>query len=159
MNLEQTKSDIKNLTANAIGLIPATLPANLPEIDGIAGVPNWHDYEKEVWALGEQVRQTLIKHKALRGNAELLDLFLQVCINRNAKRGRQSFIMLFEHKHCMQYAPQLITQINDDFVCGHVLKALNKMQVDGYAPVIENYREHKIAWIRNEAKKYLATRN
>ena len=159
MSIDQAKTDIRSLTTHAYTLIPATLPPNLPEIEGIAGVPDWHDYERQVWALGEQIRQHLLQHKSLRKDKELLDMFLKVCLNRNAKRGRQSFIMLFEYKHWQEYASQIITQIDDEFVCLHVISALNKMKAKGYSSIIEIFTTHKVTVIRNEAKKYMANLN
>jgi hypothetical protein len=159
MNTKLIKSEIIRLTDQALALVPLVYVPNLPEIKGMSGVPDWHEYERKIWSIGEEIQQILVNHKQLKIDTELLDLFLKVCLNRNAKRGRQSFIMLFEHNYCAVYADQLITQMDDEFVYGHVLRALNKMQADGYALIVLNHQDDKIAWIRKQAKKYLTAFN
>jgi hypothetical protein len=157
MSKEEPKLKIKQLIAQAEGLIPETLQDNLPDIANIPGVPEWHNYERKIWELGELIRQELAVHKNLRKDKELMDLFLRISLNRNAKRGRQSFIILFWNKHCREYAPQLITQIQDEFVCGHIIEGLNKMHAEGFSEMIREFTQCKVSWIRNQAKKYLAT--
>ena len=53
--------------------------------------------------------------------------------------------------------PQLVTQIGDEFVSGHIIKGLNKMHADEFVEPVKNFLDHKITWVRNEAKKYLVT--
>jgi hypothetical protein len=129
---------------------------NLHDELNLPGIPKWYDFEMKVWELGEKVRQKLEKCKPLWKDKELLDLFLPICLNENAKRGRQSFIMLFWFKHCEPYSSRIITQINDDFVTGHVIQGLNKMKASGYLEIVRPFTNHKIAWIRNQAKKFVS---
>jgi len=75
--------------------------------------------------------------------------------NKNAKRGRQSFIMLLWFKHCEKYAPILLDQIEDDFVRGHIIEGLNKMKASGYTEIVKKYTNDKTTWIKNQAKKYI----
>lgn len=49
--------------------------------------------------------QILREHTSLRKDKSLLDSFLSIATNRNAKRGRQIFIILLGYKHCAEYAP------------------------------------------------------
>ena len=157
MSKEQAKFKIKELIAQAECLIPETLQENLPGMDEMPGIPKWHEYEHKIWELGERIRHELVIHKSLHKDKEILDDLLKISLNRNAKRGRQSFIMLFWYKHCREYAPQLVTQIGDEFVSGHIIKGLNKMHADEFVEPVKNFLDHKITWVRNEAKKYLVT--
>lgn len=155
MTKEEAKEKIKDIVGKTVKLIPPTYEKNLPPMKQFIDVPEWHDYEYKIWSNGEQIRQILLEHKNLRKDKSLLDLFLMVALNRNAKRGRQSFIMLFEYKHCVEYAGLLVKQIDDVFVSGHIIKTLKKMKVGQYVSLVMPYTTDKITWIRNEAKKYV----
>lgn len=155
MTKEEAKDKIKEIVGKTIKLIPSTYEKNLPPMKQFIDVPEWHDYEYKIWNNGEQIRQILLEHKNLRKDKSLLDLFLIVALNRNAKRGQQSFIMLFEYKHCAEYADLFVKQIDDTFVSGHIIKTLNKMRTGKYVSFVMPYTTDKIAWIRNEAKKYV----
>jgi hypothetical protein len=95
------------------------------------------------------------EHKKLRRDKQLLEKILTIALNRKAKRGRESFIMLLWYKHCQKYAQLLIEQIDDDFVRGHIIKGLNKMQASNFIEIVTNYKNDNNTWIRNEAKKYI----
>lgn len=155
MTKEEAKERIKDIVGKTVKLIPPTYEKNLPPMKQFIDVPEWHDYEYKIWNNGEQIRQILLEHKNLRKDKSLLNLFLTVALNRNAKRGRQSFIMLFEYKHCAEYADLLVKQIDDTFVSGHIIEVLNKMKTGQYVSFVMPYTTDKIAWIRNQAKKYV----
>ena len=155
MSKDQTKIEIKELVEKAKNLIPNSHPPNLASLDNIPNVLAWHEYEVKVWEYGEQIRLKLSKYKSLRKDKDLLDLFLTVCLDPNAKRGRQSFLMLFWYKSCQEYAPSIVTQINDEYVTGHIIEGLIKMHAIGYAAIIRRFTNHKITWIRNLARKYV----
>jgi len=157
MNKQEAKILITKILEEASKLIPKNIDSDLKAINEYPDVPEWHPYEDKIWTLGEDIRQILIEHKSLRKDKKLLNLFLEICMNRNAKRGRQSFIMLFCFKHCAEYAPMIITQVDDKFVEGHVILAINKMHATGYRNLIAKFCESKNTWIRNEAKKYMAS--
>ena len=63
--------------------------------------------------------------------------------------------MLFWNKQYSEYVEPLLTQVDDEFVTGHVLEAILKMKTSGYNDLMRQYTNHKITWIRNVAKRYL----
>lgn len=155
MNKEEAKEKIKDIVGKTVKLIPPTYEKDLPPTELFKDVPEWHDYEYKIWDNGERIRQILLEHKSLRKDKSLLDLFLTVALSRNAKRGRQSFIMLFEYKQCTEYAHLLVKQIDDTFVRGHIIRALNRMKAGQYVSLVMPYTMDKTAWVRNEAKRYV----
>ena len=164
MTKEEAKKKIEGIVKKTLKLIPPTYEENLSPIDLNFGgrlrqkptyITEWHNYEHSVWQNGEKIRQVLCEHKSLRKDKELLDLFLVVALNRNAKRGRQSFIMLFRYQHCSEYADLLIKQIDDNFVNGHIIEGLNNMKVGKFGSIVKPFTTDKTTWIRNQAKKYI----
>ena len=143
------------LVSRAEKLIPKNLEPDLPPTELLPEVPAWHDFESKIWQCGEDIRQLIETNPALRKDDKLFQRILKISINQNAKRGRQSFIMLFDSKHLSNFAKCLITQLDDEFVNGQVIKSIQKMQVAGFENEIKPFTEHKHAWIRNTAKKYL----
>ncbi|HJH38423.1 MAG TPA: hypothetical protein K8V76_04460 [Bacteroides ovatus] len=155
MTKEEAKEMINEIVEKTIKLIPIIYEENLPPSKQIPDVPQWHDYEYEIWKNGEQIRQILFEHKNLRSDKTLLNSFLAIALNRNAKRGRQSFILLFGYNFCAEYSNFFIEELDDVFVRGHIINVLNKMKTPNYVSLIMPYTTDKIAWIRNEAKKYV----
>ncbi|GAA3761309.1 hypothetical protein [Flavobacterium ginsengiterrae] len=80
---------------------------------------------------------------------------IEIALNKNAKRGRQSFIMLFGYVQFSEYAEPLIQQIDDDFVQLHILDTIYKMRAEGFSNIMSNYINSKNTGVRNTAKKYL----
>lgn len=157
MTKEEAKKKIQDIVRKTEKVIPLTYVENLPPIDKKnPDIPKFHDFEHEIWIKGSAIKQILCEHTSLRKDKSLLESFLSIATNRNAKRGRQIFIMLLAYKHCAEYAPFLIKQIDDSFVDGHVISTLNKMNVYQYTSFIMPFTTDKIAWIRNEAKKYIS---
>jgi len=80
---------------------------------------------------------------------------LEIALNKNAKRGRQSFIMLFGYVQFSEYAEPLIQQIDNDFVQLHILDTIYKMRAEGFSNIISNYVDSKNNGVKNISKKYL----
>ena len=157
----EIKQKIVEMVQEAETLIPAVMEPDLPpQLMGgkelLPGIPARHEYESMVWDLGEKIRQLIKSCPALQNDEELYSKFLPICLNRNAKRGRQSFIMLFGYKRFTIYAKDLATQIDDTFVEGHIIDVILKMKAPGYENMMEHYVNHKNTWMRNTAKMYLA---
>jgi hypothetical protein len=151
--------EVDKLVSRAEKLIPKVLEPDLPPTNLLPTVPDWHDFEHKVWKFGEELRQLIKANPTLRKEKELFQRILKISINRNAKRGRQSFIMLFDTKQLSNFAKHLVTQLDDEFVNGHIIKLIQKMHVAGFESEIKPFIEHKHAWIRNVAKKYLTQKN
>ena len=157
MTRNEAKEALNILLDQANELIPATIEKDLAPMDIAPGVPQWHDYEHQLWKIGEDIRQILNSHTPLRRDKELLDRFLSIALNRNAKRGRQSFIMLLWYKHCAEYAGLLAAQLDDRSVKGHIIEGLNKMKAGQFTDLVAPFTQDKTTWIRNQAKKYMQT--
>ena len=155
MDRIETKKKILALISEAEDLIPQNIEPDLPPSKDLNGVPEWHGYERKIWEHGEKIRQLLNEHKALYEDKDLFDRIISICLNRNSKRGRQSFIMLLWNKSNARYAERLIKQLDDKSVYGHIIEGLNKMKVPGYSTSIKPFSLDKTTWIRNQAKKYL----
>jgi len=153
--LPMEKDKIINLLSKAKDLTPGELEKDLEPIEGFPDVPNWHDYENKIWAIGENIRQIIFSKKSLRKDEEINDLIIEFCLNKNSKRGRQPFVLLLGYKHLSDYAPKLIRLINDKYVDGQIIDAIYKMQAKGYGKEIRPFVTHKIIWIRKTAIKYL----
>ncbi len=152
MNLE--RKEVIRLIKKAQKLPPEVLEPDLPNSQ-FYDVPEWHDYELKIWEIGEQIRKIILEDKLLRKDDEINDLIIDLCFNKNAKRGRQSFVSLFAYKQLSNYAEKLILLIDDEFINGHVIDAIYKMQVTGFKKEIEPFTNHKEAWVRKIATKYI----
>lgn len=156
MNQGEARLKILKLVKSAVRAIPdsdETLALILN--DKCEVVPEWTDYEYAIWAKGENIRSILSQFKMLRKDRELLDQFLSIALDRRAQRGRQSFIMLLWQKNCVEYAPRLIQQMDDEGVAGHIIQGLNRMQAGQFVDLVAPFTTYPITWIRNEAKKYV----
>jgi hypothetical protein len=144
------------LVQTAEALLPGETLPDLPPAQFTSGEPDWYRFEHEIWRIGEQIRQLLNRNPRLRGDRKLLNAFLRIALDRRAKRGRQSFILLFAYKPCASFAGALIGETDDPGVCGHVIEAMLKMRAPGYVDRIAPFCDHRHAWIRNKAKQYCA---
>src|SRR5437868_6114333 len=101
---EQAKQKILDIVSEAKKLTPSLLESNLPDFE--KGIPAWHDYEHKIWQLGERIRQILLQNKKLRKDSDIQRGILSICVNKNSKRGRQSFIMLLGNVNCAAYSKE-----------------------------------------------------
>ena len=155
MNKTEAKEKILFFIDEAENLVPKDIEPDLPYSKILKGIPEWHKYENEIWKLGEEIRQLLNEHKELYKDKDLFDRIISICLNRNSKRGRQSFIMLLWNKSNAHYAERLIKELDDKFVYGHIIEGLNKMEVSGYSDIVKPFCLDKNTWIRNQSKKYV----
>lgn len=116
--------------------------------------PEWYPFESQIWKNGERIRQLFLIVKKLKNKESIFDKLFKIATNRNAKRGRQSFIMLLGGVKYSKYSPELIKQLDDDNVDGHIIDAIYKMKVDEFTEDIKPFTDHKFTWVRNIAKKY-----
>jgi hypothetical protein len=145
MDKKEAKEEILKILDITEKLIPHSVSIN----------ENWEKFELDIWQHGEKVRQLLFQNKTLRSDSDILAKIANISLNRNARNGRQSFIMLLGHVNCKSYARQLIQQMDDNSVNGHIIDSIYKMKAVGFAKEIRPFINHKITWIRNIAKKYL----
>lgn len=156
MKQESAKENIIRLVQEAEAFIPIEVEDEEKSCCEItADFPNWHPYENEIWRRGEEVRRLMKSVPSLWSDKELYELYLSIVLNKKAKRGRQTFILLFAYDRQSSYAEALASQIEDRFVCGHIIQALRKMKAFGYPEAVAKYQACSVTWIRNEAKKYM----
>lgn len=147
-------TDIENLLLKAEALIPCEMPPELPVMTHFPDVHEWHDFELKLWAIGEEIRQAVSSYKHAFNDRQI-ERILHVCLDKRAKRGRQSFVMLLGRKQYCNYSDVLIPLLDNGDVNGHVIDTLYKMQADGYGAFITPFLNHRQTWIRNIAKKYI----
>ena len=111
-------------------------------------------FELEIWDIGEEIRQLTAKYKK-KFKKKQIERIIKVCLDKRAKRGRQSFVMLLGKRAYFDYSEAIIHLIHDKDVCSHVIYALYKMQAGQYADLIIPFTEHKETLIKNEAKRYI----
>lgn len=146
--------EVDNLLATAEATIPGEILPDLPYMKNTPDVHEWYDFEHKIWNIAEEIRQLVfISKKTFNDNQ--IDRILTICMDKRAKRGRQSFVMLLGRKKYCDYAEVLIPLLNDGDVDGHIIDTLYKMQVSGYVMLITPFLNHKRTWIRNTAKKYV----
>jgi hypothetical protein len=140
----------------ALSLAPQEYPPDLPPLKEIWGTAeNWYPYEHEAWKIGEQIRATLVKVRALKEKDSLLARVAEVATCRNLRRGRQSFIMALGFVDAKKYAPILAPLLGDQDVGGHVLWTLIKMKASGFTSEARLLLHSDRAWIRRLARTYV----
>jgi hypothetical protein len=151
----EAKNRVIELLEKAKELTPNSLEPDLPSIEGHSDIPSWHDYEHKIWEIGEEISQISFEYKRLRKDDSINEMIVDFCTNKNAKRGRESFVMLLWYKHNQKYADQLISLLNDKYVYGHIITALNKIQMSGFDQEVLPFINDKKSWIKKEVAKYL----
>ena len=147
-------NELDRLLSKAEALIPEENLPDLPFMELAPDVHDWYMFEHELWEVGEDTRQFLLENKN-KLNVSQIERIVKICLDKRAKRGRQSFVMLLGKKMFSEYAEQMASLIDDDDVDGQVIDTLYKMGVTGYADLIEPFLTHNRTWIRNEAKRYI----
>ena len=154
LNRAEFDNEIDNLLSKAKENIPDEILPNLPYMKSAPDVHEWYDFEHKIWNTGEEIRQLLsVSKKAFNDNQ--IDRIINICLDKRAKRGRQSFVMLLGRKNYCNYSNALIPLLNDGDVDGHVIDTLYKMHANGYVGLITPFLNHNRTWVRNTAKKYI----
>lgn len=154
MNRVEFDARIDRFLLSAERLIPQEKLPDLPFMELAPTVHDWYDFEHELWELGENIRQLILSEKK-DFNAEQADRICKICENVKAKRGRQSFVMLLGKRRFLTYADRIAHILPDDDIDGHIISTLYKMGASQYVDIIKPYADHRITWIKNEAKRYI----
>ncbi len=154
MDRKQFDDKLNELLSNAESMIPDENLPDLPYMESAPDVHDWYGFEHELWEKGEEIRQHILCGKK-RPNTEQIERIVSICMDKRAKRGRESFVMLLGKKCYVNYAGKLATLLNDSDVDGHVIDTLYKMGATGYNSQIEPFIKHNRVWIRNKARKYI----
>ena len=151
-----TKQKILEIIEQADSIIPDKMLPDMP-INDLTDKPGMRSFEYEIWSLGDKIRPLLTREPRLRSDKEVQKGILNICLNKNAKRGRESFVMLMGSVKFSKLAPKVASLIDDPYVFGHAIDTLLKMKQQGYYKNIKPFTESKVTWIRNKAKKYCET--
>ena len=154
MDRKAFDSELNNFLTRAEALIPKGNLPDLPYMDLAPDVHDWYEFEHRLWEIGEEIRQFLSENKN-KLNKSQIDRIVSICLDKKAKRGRQSFVMLLGKKVYSSYADKIVTVLNDDDIDGQVIDTLYKMGAKEYVEQIEPFLTHNRTWIRNEAKRYV----
>ena len=113
-------------------------------------------YEEELalWNQGEAIRQ-LVRTAGKKLNRTQAAEILDICKNRNAGRGRESFVMLLGQRAYAEYAPQIAALLGDRDVGGHCVYTLYKMGAAGYDAEIAPFLTYEKKWVSDYAKRYM----
>ena len=146
--------ELDNLLLRAEELIPTEDLPDLPFMKLAPNVHDWYKFEHQLWDVGEEIRQFLLVNKN-KLNDNQIERIIEICLNKKAKRGRQSFVMLLGKKIYCSYARRLVSLLDDNDVDGHTIDTLYKMGAAEYIELIRPFLTHKQTWIKNEAKRYI----
>jgi hypothetical protein len=152
----EVRKEIESRLLRARSLIPDRIAERVPENHLDPSVPRLETWETQLWDIGEQIRQLLASAPALRRDEDLGRQFLEISLDRRAGGGRQSFMMLLGFKSFAALAKELTSELVDDVVCGHVVWALYRAKVPGQWEQVRSLCDHERAWIRKEARRYVA---
>ena len=155
MNREHFDETINELIERATALIPEKEFPELPPTSSAPGVPDWRPFEIDLWDIGEAIRRLVLAEKK-QLNDRQTEAVCRICLEKRAKRGRQSFILLLGKKRFLPYAAIIAPLLEDAQLCGQVIQTLYKMGASQYAAGIRPLLNSGTAWIRNEAKRYLS---
>jgi hypothetical protein len=145
---------IEDLLAQAKVMVPKDIPGLLPPMAGYPDVSQWHKFEHSLWAIGEKIRQVINSQTRLRADRLLYSEILNIVRSRNARRGRQSFVLLFAYRPCLAWAQELASLIPDADIDGHIISALYKMRAPGFSSHVAPFLNSRTTWIREEATRY-----
>lgn len=147
-------NEMDDLLSAAESIIPDNIMPDLPYMTSAPDVHEWHAYELSLWNTGEKIRQLISLHKKHLTQNQL-ERILNICQDKRAARGRQSFVMLLGRKQYADYSHKLISLLHDDDINGHVIDTLYKMRAPGYSTIIAPFLQHNRSWIRKAADRYL----
>ena len=154
MDRKDFDSTLDSLLFKAEDLIPEEGLPDLPYMDLAPDVHEWYEFEHRLWEIGEDIRLFLSENKN-KLTKNQIERIVAICLDKKAKRGRQSFVLLLGKKIYNSYADKIVTVLYDDDVDGQVIDTLYKMGAKEYVELIEPFLAHNRTWIRNEAKRYI----
>jgi hypothetical protein len=125
-------------------------------MQGVAGAPDWYDYELLLWEISEDFRAYLRSRKAIRGAHPLLDAAAEIVADTSYGKGRQNFVLVLGQYGGVHYADVIASGLGDPDVSAQALRALRKMKDGRFveeARSLEN--DPPTPATRTEARSYL----
>jgi len=119
--------------------------------------PNWLEFESLTWELGEKLRQALLENKKWKKSEPIHKACIDIVLDAELKHGRQPYLELIGKYGGENAKRAILGCLDDDAVRGHAVEAA---RLAGVTEAVDRIRDilanEKRAWIRKEAKKYLA---
>jgi hypothetical protein len=124
--------------------------------------PDRYDFEREIWDLGEKIRQCLAARNQKRGQSVLLDTAVKILHAKEYRHGRVSFVFLFEDYADTTYSSDIKDLLFDSDVQLQlsVLHAIRKMKAFDLIDDVKKFQEiTPLNWMKKECDKYLNKAN
>jgi hypothetical protein len=147
--------EIISLCDRAEALAPQELPPTLSAKSDLLGAPEWYQFERDSWPIGEKIRQALAATPSLKKNEAIQERIIRVVENRNLRRGRQSFVMALAYAAAANISGRLVPFLSDPDIDGQVVNTLLKMRAMDFSAQVRPLLQSDKSWIRKEAKRYL----
>ena len=97
--------NLEILLTKAEKLIPNEELPDLPYMDAAPDVHGWYQFEHQLWDVGEEIRQLIAEHHK-KLNEPQVKRIIEICLDKRAKRGRQSFVLLLGKKCYCTFADE-----------------------------------------------------
>ena len=136
----EAKTKILEIIEKAQKAIPKVYKKDLTVSESRPNALGWYRFENLLSYYGRQIHQLLNEHKKLRKDKYISNILLSIALNKNAKKGRQYFIIFFGYTEYSQYAGFLVKPIKDDFLRGHIINTQYDMRAKGFSDIIVNYK-------------------
>jgi len=114
-----------------------------------------HNFEEVIWSAGDNIRILRLKI-GIKPNLKQTKRIVELATNKNALKGRQTFILLLGRIEYAKYGKDLINYIDDISISGHIINTLYKIKNFHYVKEVMPFLKSERTWIRNEAKRYLS---
>lgn len=131
---------------------------NFKEDTTFKDFPERFAYETEIWMIGEDIRQNIIKIKKEELKIELFEAITSVINKTKYKKGRESFVMLLHYFIVFPNIEKYIGNILEDkYLYGFAIHELIKIKkYNTYKDKVQTILDNeKTAWIKNYARKYI----
>jgi hypothetical protein len=120
-------------------------------------------FETEIWMIGEDIRQGILKERKNKTEnyLKILDKIIEIITIEKYRKGRESFVMLLSYYKNNNEVKNLLEKLLDDNkLYGFAINELNKLkEYNCINKITEIYNNEKNGWIKRDAKKYIENKN
>jgi hypothetical protein len=123
---------------------------------GVAGAPDWLDYEMVLWHTSEELREYLKARRKIRGSQPLFDAIAELVQDPAFGKGRQNFVMVLGQYGGLDYADVIAGLLDDPDVSAQALHALRKLKDGRFVDAARRLEaDPPYPAARREARAYL----
>lgn len=124
---------------------------------GKRGAPDWHVHEDKTWQVGESLRKFAASSQAFASHPAFHALLRWVLRAPQVGLGRQPFVELAARYDLDENVEAIAALLDEPGLTGQAIKALRTQGVEGYSEQVRAAIESRpAAWVKREAKRYLA---